>query len=319
MNIGSLNISLLSVISFLAALGVFATIFILARPLFKRDDATKRIKYIKEERKRLKRGLREELEKEDSITLRGEVSGLLRSIVENLRLTEQVNAELIRKRLRQGGLRGDSPLYLFIFMRFVNPIVLAVGSYFYMISFDFSPLQMIAICGAMGVLGFYTPNIYLQNLIQKRQEKLARSFPDVLDLLLICCESGMSIEAAFGQVTEELEGQAAPDMVEELALTTAELNYLQERAQAYVNFAHRTGLDGVRALATALTQAERYGTSLGQALRVLAEENRSLRMAAAEKKAAALPPKLTVPMILFFLPALFVVILGPAVITVIGL
>ena len=150
-------------------------------------------------------------------------------------------------------------------------------------------------------------------LIQKRQQAVSRSFPDALDLLLICVESGMSIEAAFNKVAEEI-GTQSIEMAEELMLTTAELSYLQDRRLAYENLGKRTGLPGVKAVVTSLIQSERYGTPLGTALRVMAQENRDMRMQAAEKKAAGLPPKLTVPMILFFLPVLFVVILGPAAI-----
>ena len=140
---------------------------------------------------------------------------------------------------------------------------------------------------------------------------IKRAFPDALDLLLICVESGMSIEAGFKKVSAEIGSQSIP-LAEELTLTTAELSYLQERQQAYENLAKRTNIDGVKSVCMALQQAERYGTPLGQTLRVMAQENRDMRMSEAEKKAAGLPPKLTVPMILFFLPVLFVVILGPA-------
>ncbi len=138
-----------------------------------------------------------------------------------------------------------------------------------------------------------------------------KAFPDALDMLLICVESGMSVEMAFAKVGSEI-GTASPELAEELQLTTAELAYLQERRQAYENLAKRTGHDGVKAVVMALIQGERYGTPLGDALRVMAKENRDMRMSEAEKKAAALPAKLTVPMILFFLPVLFLVVLGPA-------
>jgi len=158
----------------------------------------------------------------------------------------------------------------------------------------------------------------LKNAITRRQTSIKRAFPDALNLLLICVESGMSVEAAFRRVSEEVGSQSVP-LAEEFTLTTAELSYLPERRQAYENLAQRTGLDGVKAVCIALQQAERYGTPLGMTLRVLAQENRDMRMSEAEKKAAALPPKLTVPMIVFFLPVLFIVILGPAAIRVMAL
>ena len=159
--------------------------------------------------------------------------------------------------------------------------------------------------------GFYAPNIYVKNLAAKRQKSIMLGFPDSLDMLLICVEAGMSIELGFNKVSQEI-GSASPELAEEFGLTVAELSYLPDRRQAYDNLAARTGHEGVKAVCMALSQAERYGTPLGDALRVMAKENREMRMSAAEKKAAALPAKLTVPMILFFLPVLFLVVLGPA-------
>ena len=161
------------------------------------------------------------------------------------------------------------------------------------------------------VVGFYLPNLIVKNIATKRRQSIMRAFPDALDLLLICVESGMSIEGAFGRVAAEI-GSSSIELAEELALTNAELAYLQDRRVAYENLAKRTNHPGVKGVATALVQAERYGTPLGSALRVMAKENRELRMTEAEKKAAALPAQLTVPMIVFFLPVLFIVILTPA-------
>jgi tight adherence protein C len=161
----------------------------------------------------------------------------------------------------------------------------------------------------------HLPMLFIKNKITRRQLSIRRAFPDALDLLLICVESGMSIETGLKRVAEEIGSQSIP-LTEELSLTTAELSYLPDRRQAYENLAKRTNLEGVKSVCMALQQAERYGTPMAQTLRVMAQENRDMRMAEAEKKAAALPPKLTVPMILFFLPVLFVVILGPAAIRV---
>jgi tight adherence protein C len=179
------------------------------------------------------------------------------------------------------------------------------------------PVSMSLLYGLVAAAaGFYAPILYVSNVVSKRQTSIRRAWPDALDLLLICVESGMSAEAAFRKVAEEIGAQSVP-LAEELTLTTAELSYLQERRQAYENLGARTGLETVKSVMTSLIQAERYGTPLGNSLRVLAQENRDQRMTAAEKKAAALPPKLTVPMILFFLPVLLAVILGPAAIQVI--
>jgi len=183
------------------------------------------------------------------------------------------------------------------------------------VELDQPPTVKLGLCIAAAYGGMHLPWLFLKNRITKRQLSIKRAFPDALDLLLICVESGMSIEAAFRRVSEEIGSQSIP-LAEELTLTTAELSYLQDRRQAYENLAKRTDLEGVKSVCVALQQAERYGTPLSQTLRVMAQENRDMRMSEAEKKAAALPPKLTVPMILFFLPVLFVVILGPAAIRV---
>jgi tight adherence protein C len=164
-------------------------------------------------------------------------------------------------------------------------------------------------------IGIKAPEIFLKNTIQKRQHSIRRAFPDALDLLLICVESGMSIEHAFRKVSGEIGSQSVP-LAEEFTLTTAELSYLPDRRVAYENLGLRTGVDSVRQIVTVLIQSERYGTPLGTALRVVSQESRDNRLMEAEKKAAALPPKLTVPMILFFLPVLFAVILSPAIIQV---
>jgi len=196
--------------------------------------------------------------------------------------------------------------------------VLLIGStlYVFLIAHMDRPLPIkIGICVAMAYLGLQAPMLFLRNVISKRQLQIKRAFPDALDLLLICIESGMSIEAAFRKVSTEIVTQSVA-LSEEFTLTTAELSYLQDRKVAYENLAKRTGLEGVKSVCLALQQSERYGTPLGQSLRVMAQENRDMRMNEAEKKAAALPPKLTVPMILFFLPVLFVVILGPTFIKV---
>jgi tight adherence protein C len=197
----------------------------------------------------------------------------------------------------------------------VLALVCTLAYVFIIIELDQPTTVKVGICLAATYFGIKVPSLYLKNRIQKRQLSIKRAFPDALDLLLICVESGMSIEAAFKRVSAEIGSQSIA-LAEELTLTTAELSYLQERRQAYENLAKRTNIDGVKSVCMALQQAERYGTPLGQTLRVMAQENRDMRMSEAEKKAAGLPPKLTVPMILFFLPVLFIVILGPAAIRV---
>ena len=198
------------------------------------------------------------------------------------------------------------------------PVILGLCTFLYFLlvgDFDLTNFQKLLAVLGMSVLGFFLPKMFISNLIVKRQEAIRASFADTLDLLLICVESGMSIEVALRRVSREI-GIRSIELAEELALTTAELSYLENRRQAYDNLARRTGLDMIKSFSTTLTQSEKYGTPLSQALHTLARENRQQQVHRAEKKAAGLGPKLTVPMILFFLPALFVVILAPAVLTV---
>jgi tight adherence protein C len=245
----------------------------------------------------------------------------MKTVVDNFNLNKWVGEEKARLKLMQAGFRGQAPYVTFLFFRMAMPIVMLFGSLFYifvLIDLDYAPSLKFAMCIGCAYLGMQSPNLFLRNKIQHRQLSIKRAFPDALDLLLICVESGMSIEAAFRKVSDEIGTQSVP-LAEEFTLTTAELSYLPDRRQAYDNLVQRTGLDSVKAVGLALQQAERYGTPLGTTLRVLSQESRDMRMQEAEKKAAGLPPKLTVPMIVFFLPVLFVVILGPAAIKVMAL
>jgi tight adherence protein C len=233
-------------------------------------------------------------------------------------LRKWVGQEEARALLVQAGYRGQAPYIAYLFFRMVVPVAMLVISLFYVfvvIQLDQSPAIKVGLCLAATYFGMYLPNLFVKNKITRRQLSIKRAFPDSLDLLLICIESGMSIEAGFRKVAQEIGTQSVA-LAEELMLTTAELSYLQDRRQAYENLAKRINLEGVKSVCMALQQAERYGTPMAQTLRVMAQENRDMRMSEAEKKAAALPPKLTVPMILFFLPVLFIVILGPAAIRV---
>ncbi len=238
----------------------------------------------------------------------------MQRIVDMLDLRERFDNEELREKLKMAGLRGQGPIVSFMFFRITAPILMFLGTLFYVfvvVDTGYPPLVRVLMALGAGFAGFYIPTVFIENLAQKRQSSIKQAFPDALDMLLICVQSGMSIEAAFGKVAKEIASQSI-ELAEEMTLTTAELSYLQDRRQAYENLGKRSGLPGVKAVTTALIQAERYGTPVGQALRTMAKENREIRQAEAERKAAALPPKLTVPMIVFFLPVLFIVILGPA-------
>ena len=296
-----------------AAIAASATVYTLITPLFAGETLTKRMKAVANERERIRQRERERL-RNDKVSLRQTPKQLVSRVVDDLNLGKWVAQEAARDKLLMAGYRGHAPYVTFLFFRMVTPIVFlaAAALYVFVISHMKQPLPIkIGICIAAAYLGLQAPMLFLRNAITKRQLSIKRAFPDALDLLLICVESGMSIEMAFRKVSVEIGAQSVA-LAEEFTLTTAELSYLQDRKVAYENLAKRTGLDGVKSVCLALQQSERYGTPLGTALRVMAQENRDMRMSAAEKKAAALPPKLTVPMILFFLPVLFVVILGPS-------
>jgi len=297
----------------LAAIAASATVYTLVMPLFAGEGLSKRMKAVASERERIRQRERERLNKSEKVSLRQTPKQLVSRVVEDFNLTKWLAQEAARDKLIMAGYRGHAPYITFLFARMVAPLVLFVGSVVYVFLIAHMEKSMpikIGMCVGAAYAGLQAPMLFLKNRISKRQLSIKRAFPDALDLLLICIESGMSVEMAFRKVATEIVGQSIA-LSEEFTLTTAELSYLQDRKVAYENLARRTGLEGVKSVCLALQQAERYGTPLGQSLRVMAQENRDMRMNEAEKKAAALPPKLTVPMILFFLPVLFVVILGP--------
>ena len=302
-----------NVITALVGLLSFATVCTLAAPALKGDKLDERMKSVANRREELRRRSRAQITGAQP-SLRRTDEGLIKKVVDRLQLKRLLEDPAVADKLAQAGYRGPRPLTVFYFCRFLMPFVLALvtGIYIYATNIGHLSVQMklgVIVFGAAA--GFYGPNLYLSNRATKRRESIVQAFPDALDLLLICVEAGMSIEAAIQKVAGEIGG-ASIELAEELTLLTAELSYLPERRQAYDGLAKRTNHPGIKAVATAMIQAERYGTPLGQALRIMAKENREMRIASAEKKAAQLPAKLTVPMILFFLPVLCVVILGPA-------
>ncbi len=311
------------VVSILTAIAAFATIVTLFLPYLEGDKLGSRMKYVSSERDRMREQRLAELNSNMAKgNLRGaKAKGYMQRVVDALQLREALESGNLKDKLRMAGFRGQGPVVAFLFFRIALPLsffLIALLYLFLVRTHGHTPMMRVLFALGAAYAGFFLPNIFLSNLIQKRQKSIKQAFPDALDLLLICVQSGMSAEASFAKVAQEV-GVQSIELAEELSITTAELSYLQERRQAYENLGNRTGLQGVKAVCTSLVQAERYGTPLGQALRVMAQENRDMRMADAEKKAAALPPKLTVPMILFFLPVLFVVILGPAALKVMAI
>ena len=307
------------VVTVLAAVAAFATALTVLMPVLNRDRLDARMQVMATERDKMRAARLADLSKKDGAgKLRSAPKGFMQEIVDRFNLRSAFDSEELRDKLKMAGLRGQAPLVAFMFFRVAMPIIVAVLTLLYLFllsDYDYPAIVNIGLSLGAGYIGYYLPNFFVQNLVTRRQTSIKNAFPDSLDMLLICVQSGMSTEAAFQKVSGEI-GNASLELAEELSLTTAELSYLQDRRQAYENLGKRTGIPGIKAVATALIQAERYGTPVGQALRVMARENRDMRMSEAEKKAAALPPKLTVPMIIFFLPVLFIVILGPAIIQV---
>jgi len=309
-----------NVMAAIVGAATFFTVATLASPMMNNTNLEGRMKSVANRREELKRRSREAMATKSSSpgVLRHTDAGLYKTIVDRLQLKRLLEDPKVVDRLAQAGFRGPQHVTKFYFFRLVAPFVLAflVGLYVFLINgFGLPPMNKFGVCMVGLTLGYYAPNIYISNIASKRRQSIMAAFPDALDLLLICVESGMSIEAALQKVGQEIGGSSI-ELAEELSLLVAELSYLPDRRLAYEGLARRTNHPGIKSVATAMVQAERYGTPLGSALRVMAKENRELRMAHAEKLAAALPAKLTVPMILFFLPVLFVFILGPAIIKV---
>ena len=318
--INALNVKTLTML--FAAVAGAATVLTLAMPLVLVNPLDKRMRAVALEREKIRQRERERLAQENQkVKLRQSPKQYVQRLVDQFNLSKWVGQEEARLKLVQAGYRGQAPYVTYLFFRMITPVacfLFAVVYLFVILKFDQPATIKLGICIFAAYVGMQLPLVLLKNKISRRQLSIKRAFPDTLDLLLICVESGMSIEAALRKVSDEVGSQSVA-LAEELTLTTAELSYLPDRRQAYENLAKRTDLDGVKSVCMALQQSERYGTPLATMLRVMAQENRDMRMSEAEKKAAGLPPKLTVPMILFFLPVLFVVILGPAAIKVMAL
>lgn len=306
-------------LSTLVAIATIATIVTIAMPLIESDTLSERMKAVATERERIRARERERLLADKGKRgLRHEPKAYMKHIVERFSLSKWLGSDQAKAKMAMASFRGPQAEVGFLFFRLVMPVLSLAGSAFYVFVVLDLPLTALMKAGIVlfaTYIGLKMPEIYIKNVISKRQLSIRRAFPDALDLLLICVESGMTIEHAFGKVAQEIGVQSIP-LAEEFTLTTAELSFLPDRRSAYENLSLRTGLEPVKNIVTVLIQAERHGTPLGAALRTVAQESRSNRMMLAEKKAAALPPKLTVPMIIFFLPVLFAIILTPAIIQV---
>lgn len=304
-------------VTLLFAFAAFAAVLSVAAPFLQEDPLKERMKLVSTERERL-RAEQKKKSGGDTRLRDARDGGAARRMVDLLNLRKVFEVEPSRNLLRQAGLRSERHLILYLAARVIAPIALGIFAfaYLYLLYGDSVAPQMRIAATAIGiVLGNYLPLVLLRNLVVRRQASIRRAWPDSLDLMLICVEAGMAIEPAMQRVAREIGSISVP-LAEELTLTVAELSFLQDRRKAFENLGRRTGMPQVKAVVTSLIQSERYGTPLGTALRVLAQENRDMRIAEAERKAAALPPRLTVPMMLFFMPVIFVVILGPVVMTI---
>ena len=300
---------------FVAIMAFFALIT-LYNSMSDGEQLDKRMKAVASRREELRRASRQAMSKDSALRQRDE--GVYKNVVEKFNLKTLLEDPKVAENLAMAGFRGPKPISTFYFFRLVTPFALGLAAAFYcfvlkIIDQPFN-IKMIIVVGLF-VAGYYAPNIYISNIASKRRESIVQCFPDALDLMLICVEAGMSIEAALQKVSGEI-GSSSIALAEELSLVVAELSYLPERRMAYEGLAKRTNHPGIKAVCTAMIQGEKYGTPLGTALRVMAKENREMRLSLAEKKAAALPAQLTVPMIIFFLPVLFLVILGPVIIRI---
>ena len=304
--------SMTSMIVLIVFAATVMTIFALALPFMRGERFESRLRAVRERRRTLSQAQTQSFQGRNrlqAVPSKGIKSFALRGVS----MADLLDAKELRLKLARAGKRNPTAVANYLFKRIALPISFVIVALLYAwLVFPDKPIAVrLAGVLAAGGLGYFLPLIMLNNAIQKRQKLLQRGFPDALDLIVICVESGMSIEAAFNKVTEQM-AESSPEMSEEMGLTAAELAFLSDRRQAFENLSERTGMPSFKALATTLLQSERYGTPIANGLRVLAQENRDTRMSAAEKKAAALPAQLTVPMIIFFLPVLFIIIAAPA-------
>jgi tight adherence protein C len=311
-----LGVDLIMVGTALSAVAAFAALVAIYAATTVRDPMARRVKALNERREQLKAGIVASTSKRrKSITNRNEVADKVRGLLSSLKVLQDSQVEVAQKKLMQAGIRSKDYAFVVIFARLVLPLVfgtiMVIGVYGLGWFYDYSSFTRYMIVAGTLVLAYKAPDIWLKNTITKRSHAIRKGLPDALDLLVICAEAGLTVDAAFGRVAREL-GKAYPELGDEFALTSIELGFLTDRRMAFENLAARIDLEAVRGVVTTMVQTEKYGTPLASALRVLSAEFRNERMMRAEEKAARLPAIMTVPLILFILPTLFIVILGPA-------
>jgi tight adherence protein C len=299
----------------LSAVATFAVLLAIYAATTAKDPMVRRVKALNERREQLKAGIVASTNKRKKLTNRNQAADRVRSILTQFKMVQDDQLKKTQQKLMQAGIRTKDLAFFIIFARFVLPVILGIGAVLLLYVFGFepqwSPLRRYITVAGVLVGSYKAPDIWLKNRVNKRSHAVRKGLPDALDLLVICAEAGLTVDAAFGRVAKEL-GKAYPELGDEFGLTAIELGFLNERRQAFENLAQRVDLEAVRGVVTTMIQTEKYGTPLASALRVLSAEFRHQRMMRAEEKAARLPAIMTVPLILFILPTLFVVILGPA-------
>ncbi|PSJ37990.1 pilus assembly protein TadC [Sphingomonas deserti] len=311
-----MGIDVLTVATFLAAIATFAVLVAIYAATTVKDPMAKRVKALNARREQLKAGIVGTSNKRRrSISNRNEMADKVRGLLGSLKMLQDEQIKLAQKKLMQAGIRSKDLAFVVIFARFVLPVVfgtlIIVGVYLLDWFPQWGPLKRYGMVAGTIIFAYKFPDIWLKNKVTKRSHAVRKGLPDALDLLVICAEAGLTVDAAFNRVAREL-GKAYPELGDEFALTSIELGFLTDRRSAFENLANRIDLEAVRGVVTTMIQTEKYGTPLASALRVLSAEFRNERMMRAEEKAARLPAIMTVPLILFILPVLFIVILGPA-------
>ncbi|HUG46520.1 MAG TPA: type II secretion system F family protein [Sphingomicrobium sp.] len=310
-----LGFDVLWIATILSGIATFAVLTAIYAATTARDPMARRVRALNERREQLKAGIVASTNKRRKLTSQNEAADRVRAILSKFKMLQDDQLKKTQERLMQAGIRNKDLAFFIIFARFVLPAILGIGAvaliYFVEYWPDWGGFRRYATVASVVVGSYKAPDIWLKNKVTKRSHAIRKGLPDALDLLVICAEAGLTVDAAFGRVAKEL-GKAYPELGDEFGLTAIELGFLNERRQAFENFAMRVDLEAIRGVVTTMIQTEKYGTPLASALRVLSAEFRNERMMRAEEKAARLPAIMTVPLILFILPTLFVVILGPA-------
>ena len=310
-----LGVDVIWVATLLSAVATLAVMVAIYAATTVKDPMARRVKALNERREQLKAGIVASTNKRKKLTNRNAAADRVRGILSSFKMLQDDQIKKTQIRLMQAGIRTKDLAFFIIFARFVLPVVLGIGAVLLIYVVDFFPdwswFKKYGFVAATLVGSYKAPDLWLSNKVKKRSHAVRKGLPDALDLLVICAEAGLTVDAAFNRVAKEL-GKAYPELGDEFGLTAIELGFLNERRQAFENLATRVDLESIRGVVTTMIQTEKYGTPLASALRVLSAEFRNERMMRAEEKAARLPAIMTVPLILFILPTLFIVILGPA-------